>query len=379
MSENMIKYYYLCNVCGTCRQQCTIFRTNLLESFSPRARVTLAGNLYLNKMGITKKTLEAIFSCTTCGICTLTCPSGADVVETIKATRRYLIEKGKGPEAVTRLLDSIMKEKNIFLLENEDRMSWADEIEDKIKDKIMKSADLALFVGCQESFKGSLYNIPESLVLIFEKAGIDFTLLGTEEWCCGAPYFLMGIHNEKVEEIIQHNIDKMKELGVKKIVTTCPGCYLAWNEEYRKFDKALPFEILHSTEIIAELIKDGKLKIAKEYRQKVIFQDPCDLARHSGVVDAPRAILNSIPGLELIKLEREKFDAYCCGGGGLCKASYPALAKKISTSVASTYKDNGATKIITACPACFDNLLDGIKDLENIEVEDIHNLIINLL
>ncbi|MFX1299035.1 MAG: (Fe-S)-binding protein, partial [Promethearchaeota archaeon] len=214
MSENMIKYYYLCNVCGTCRQQCTVFRTNLIESLTPRARVTLAGELYLNKMGITKKTIESFFSCVLCGICENACPSGAKVLEPIKATRRYIIEKGQGPEAVSKLLDGIMEDKNIFLLDNEDRMSWADDIEDKIKDKIKKEAEIALFVGCQESFKGSLYNIPESLVLIFEKVGVDFTLLGDDEWCCGAPYFLMGIENEKTEEIMKHNIEKMKELGV---------------------------------------------------------------------------------------------------------------------------------------------------------------------
>ncbi|NVM52793.1 MAG: (Fe-S)-binding protein [Candidatus Helarchaeota archaeon] len=378
MSEEMIKYYYLCNVCGTCRQQCTVFRTNLVETLSPRARVTLAGELFLNKMGITKKTIEAFFSCVLCGICENMCPSGAKVLETIKATRRYIIEEGKGPEGISKLFDSIMEEKNIFLLDNEDRMSWADDIEDKIKDKIKKEAEIALFVGCQESFKGSLYNIPESLVLILEKANLDFTLLGDEEWCCGAPYFLMGIKNEKVEEIMKHNIEKMKDLGVKQILTTCPGCYLAWNEEYKKFDKELPFEILHSTEIIANLIKEGNIKIEKEYKKKVIFQDPCDLARHSDVFEAPRTILKSIPGLELITLEREKIDAYCCGGGGLCKATYPEIATTISKDVAKIYKDSGAEEIITACPACFDNLIIGVEGIEDIDVIDIHSLIVDL-
>ncbi|MHA1276065.1 MAG: (Fe-S)-binding protein [Candidatus Helarchaeota archaeon] len=379
MSEDMIKYYYLCNVCGTCRQQCTVFRDNLLETFTPRARITLAGNLYLNKLGITKKTKEAIFSCVLCGICENVCPSGAKVLDTIKATRQYIIEQDEGPQVIQQLIDSIMKEKNIFLLENEDRMGWAEDIEEKIKSNIRKQSELALFVGCQESFKGSLYNIPESLVLILDQAGIDFTLLGDEEWCCGAPYFLMGLKGEKVEEIITHNIEKMKELGVKSIVTTCPGCYLAWKEEYKKFDKELPFEILHSTELIANLIKEGKITIKKEYKKKVVFQDPCDLGRHSGVFDAPRDILKSIPGLELIELEREKNDAYCCGGGGLCKATYPEVANSIAKTVAGIYKIHGAEEIITSCPACFDNLANAIESIENIEIVDIHKLLVDLL
>jgi heterodisulfide reductase subunit D len=379
MSDDMIKYYYLCNNCGICRQECTVFRVNFLESLSPRTRVTLAGNLYLNNMGITKRTTEAIFSCMLCSLCENACPSGVKVLDAIKATRRYIIEKGEGPESITKLLNSIMQEKNIFLLDNEDRMSWAEDIEDKIKDKVKKKSEIALFVGCQESFKGSLYNIPESLVLIFEKAGLDFTLLGEDEWCCGAPYFLLGIKNDKVEEIVKHNIEKMKELGVTKIVTTCPGCYLAWKEDYKKIEKDMPFEILHSTEIIADLIKDGKLKIEKEFHKKVVFQDPCDLGRHSGIYDAPRTILKSIPGLELIELEREKFDAYCCGGGGLCKATYPDTANTVSKLVAKVYTTNGAEAIITACPACFDNLLNGIEGIANVEVIDIHKLIVDLI
>ncbi len=330
MSEEMIKYYYLCNACGTCRQQCTVFRTNLIETLTPRARVTLAGELFLNKMGITKKTIDAFFSCVLCGICENSCPSGANVLEVIKATRRYIIEEGQAPDTISKIFEGIMGDKNIFLMDNEDRMGWAEDIEDKIQNKIKQQSEIGLFIGCQESFKGSLYNIPESLVLIFEKVGLDFTLLGDDEWCCGAPYFLMGVSNEKVQEIVKHNIEKMKELGVKKIVTTCPGCYLAWKEEYKKIDSELPFEILHSTEIIADLIKQGKLKIEKGHNKKVVFQDPCDLARHSGVYDAPRTILKSIPGIKLIELEREKADAYCCGGGGLCKASYPDVATTIS-------------------------------------------------
>lgn len=379
MNEEMIKYYYLCNNCGICRQQCTIFQAIPLESLSPRTRMTLAGNLYLNKTGITKKTKEAIFTCVLCDLCGNTCPSGVNVLDTMKATRRYIIEKGEGPEGISKLLDSIIQGRNIFLLDNEERINWAENIEDKVKPKIRKQSELALFVGCQESFKGSLYNIPESLVRIFEKASVDFTLLGDQEWCCGAPYFLLGVKNEKVDEIIKHNIEKMKELGVKRIVTTCPGCYLAWKEEYKKFDPQLPFEILHSTEIIANLIQEGKLKVSKEYKKKVVFQDPCDLGRHSGVFEAPRKILKSIPGLELIELPREKVDAYCCGGGGLCKATYPETALAVAKKVARIYKDNGAEVIITSCPACFDNLLTGIEGLQGIEVIDIHSLLIDLL
>lgn len=377
MSE-MIKYYYLCNNCGSCRQLCTIFRTDITEALSPRTRMTIAGNLYLNIMGITEKVKDVIFSCTLCGLCDNSCPSGVCVTDTVKATRRYIIEKGEGPENLAKLIDSIMGEKNVFRLDNEDRMDWASNIEDKIEDKIMKQSDTAIFVGCQESFKGSLYNIPEALVSIFEKLNFDYTLLGKNEWCCGAPYLLLGLEDEKLNELIDHNVELMNSLGVKKIITTCPGCYKAWNDDYKKLKKDIDFQILHSTEVLANLINEGQLKIEKEFNKKVVFQDPCELGRHSGIYEAPRTILKSIPGLQLIELEREKADAYCCGGGGLCKAAYPEKAAAISKMVVDKYIEAGAEVIVTSCPACFDNLTIGIEG-KNVVLLDIHDLIMSLL
>ncbi len=380
MSEEMIKYYYLCNNCGSCRQQCTILRTDILEGFSPRSRMTIAGNLYLNKIGITEKTKDVIFSCTLCGICDNSCPSGVDVTETIKATRKYLIDKGAGPEGISKLIDSIIAEKNIFSLDNEDRIEWSSEIEELVKPHVKKQAELAIFVGCQESFKGSLYNIPDSLVRIFNKAGIDFTLLGDDEWCCGRPYFLLGLKEGKVTELIKYNIEKMKALGVKKIVTTCPGCYESWKVDYKKFDKEMDIEIVHSSEILAQLVKEGKIKPIKEIRKKVVFQDPCELGRQGGIYDAPRDILKSMPGIELIELEREKADAYCCGGGGLCKAAYPEKAIKIASDVVDKYIEAGCELIVTSCPACFDNLFTAIdENKKDIKLLDIHEMLVELL
>ncbi|MHA1315682.1 MAG: (Fe-S)-binding protein [Candidatus Helarchaeota archaeon] len=382
MTENkdtmMIKHYYLCTSCGTCREKCTILRNDLLESFSPRSRVTIAGDLFLNKLGITQRVKDVIFSCTLCGLCHNSCPSGVDVMETVKATRRYILEKGAGPESLKALINSLMDEKNIFMLDNSDRMDWAADIEEDVKNKIKKQAETAIYVGCQESFKGSLYNIPEALVLIFNRLNYDYTLLGEDEWCCGAPFFLLGLKDEKSKQLMVHNVEAMKSLGVKKIITTCPGCYKAWNEEYRKMDKELPFEIKHSTEILADFIKDNTLKITKPFKAKVVFQDPCELGRHSGIYEAPRIILKNIPELELIELEREKADAYCCGGGGLCKATYPDTAAEIAGSVVDKYIDAGAEVIVTSCPACFDNLVGAIEG-KDVKLIDIHDLVFSLL
>ncbi|MBD3230410.1 MAG: hypothetical protein GF329_19680 [Candidatus Lokiarchaeota archaeon] len=381
--ENAFSYFNLCTACGTCRVGCTIYKEKKLDSLSPRSRILVAGMLAQDRIEISPRVIETYFTCTLCETCLNECPSGVDVPKIVKEVRYFLLERGVAPESVSGLLSTIKQTKNIFNLDNQDRLGWADDVEEIIKDKINVSAEVAYYVGCQGSFKGSLFMMPESMVYILDKAGVDFTVLGGEEWCCGDPAFLAGDESEKIKELVQHNVDKMKELGVKKIILTCPGCYRAWHEEYPDIlnikQKDFPFEILHSTEYIAELIKDGKIKLTGSYPKKVGYQDPCELGRISGIFDAPRTIIDNIPDAEFIELDENKMEATCCGGGGLCKATYDPLATAIASKKIDEFIEAGVEVLTTACPACYDNLAAGMEGKENIELQDIHELIAELM
>ncbi len=375
--EDVYAYYNLCTACGTCRADCTIFKVKRLDSLSPRSRTIIGGLLAQDRIEISPRVIEAYFSCTLCDMCHNTCPSGVDVPTVVKIIRRYIIEKELAPKSVNLLVETVKQSKNIFNMDNDDRLNWADEVEDIIKDKINKNAEIAFYIGCQESFKGSLFMMPESMVKILDKAGIDFTILGGNEWCCGNPAFLVGDRTDPIIEMVKHNVEAMESLGIKKVIMTCPGCYRAWTVAYPQILKVkkLPFEIVHSTEFIADLIKEGKIKIKKNFNKKVGYQDPCELGRISGIFDAPREIINAIPEIEFIELNENKMKATCCGGGGLCKATYDPLATEIASNKIDEFKNAGVEVIITSCPACFDNFATAIKDKENIELKDIHELV----
>ena len=381
--EDIIPYYNLCTTCGTCRVECTIFKIKKLDSFSPRARVMISGLLIQDKLDLNSspKTIESIFTCTLCSMCENMCPSGVDVPKVVKSIRNYLLEKEKNPKPVSSLIETVKQTKNIFNLDNDDRLDWSDEVEDIVKDKINKKSEVAFYVGCQESFKGSLFMIPEAMVKIMNKAGIDFTLLGGDEWCCGNPTFLVGDQSDQIKELVKHNVEKMESLGVKKIIMTCPGCYRAWTKEYPKIlgVKKLPFELLHSTELIAGLIKEGKIKITKDLKKKIGYQDPCELGRISGIFSEPREIINNIPSSEFIELEANKMEATCCGGGGLCKASYDQVSTAIASNKIDEFIKAGVEVLTTACPACYDNLATALNGKENIKLQDLHELITELM
>ncbi|MHA1271293.1 MAG: (Fe-S)-binding protein [Candidatus Helarchaeota archaeon] len=381
--EDALAYFNLCTACHNCYITCPIYIVKQSQSFSPRTRIFVAGLLAQGRLNpkSSKKLIETIFSCVLCDMCHNVCPSGVDVPKIVKIVRNYLVEQNVNPKPVSSIIETIKHSKNIFNLDNDDRLNWSDEIEDLVKDKINKSSEIAFYIGCQESFKGSLFMIPISLVKLLDKAGVDFTLLAGEEWCCTNPALLVGDRSDPIKDFVKHNVDKMESLGVKKIIMTCPGCYRAWTVAYPQIlgVKKLSFEIIHSTELIANLLKEGKIKLTKSFPKKIGYQDPCELGRISGIFNAPREIIAAIPDAEFIELDANKMEATCCGGGGLCKASYDPIATEIASRKVDEFIKNGIEVLTTACPACYDNLATAIQDKKGIELIDLHELVIDLM
>jgi heterodisulfide reductase subunit D len=376
-----------CVRCGRCRSICPTLNYQLgsnepaWETSVARGRVLMAHGLQQNQLKPTEKLIHDIFDCVICNSCVDLCPSGVEPTKIIEATRKELLDQGLAPPLIMQLIDTLKETKNIYGLDQEDRASWSElKVEEIIEDKINKNAEIAFFIGCQGSYKGSLSGIPEAIVLILDHLDIDFTILGEDEWCCGSPFFLLGDDSEARVFVI-HNIEKMKELGVKKIIFTCPGCYRAWKNSYPKvYGKELPFELYHSTEFIAKLIKEGKLKINKEIKMRVGYQDPCELGRHCRIYEEPRYIIKNIPGIEFKELIENREDSLCCGGGGLAKMTDNDIALGIGTKKIGDFKNAGLNMIITCCPACKQNLMEALeKSGIEIDVMDLHELLVDAL
>jgi len=235
---------------------------------------------------------------------------------------------------------------NIIGEPSEDRAAWVQALGEPPKDMFQRGkAKVVYFTGCVASYFPMTKRIPQSLVQIFEKAGVDFTLLGGEEWCCGFPLIAAGM-KEKAEALMKHNLQKVREKGAEKIVFACPSCYHTWREECKN-----EIEIFHSTQFIKRLIEEGKITF-KEKKTKVTYHDPCDLGRASGIYDAPREILRAIPGVELVEMKGSREECNCCGGGGNLEMVRPDLSAAIAQAKIDEIKATGADMVITACQQC---------------------------
>jgi heterodisulfide reductase subunit D len=376
MADPLIIDMLKCARCGKCRSLCPSFKEGKWETSSARGRVLLSLGVAQNKIPITEQLISDIYSCFICKQCSEICPSAVNVSEIIESTRTTIFEQGLTPAPIQLLLDNLDESRNIFNMEQEDRLLWATNVEDILEDRIGKPAELGFFVGCLESFKGSLGIIPEALVSIMDKLEIDFTILGEDEWCCGNPNFISGDSRPVTREFAKHNIEAMAKLNVKTVVTTCPGCYRVWSSIYPKIHGTLPFKVVHSTQFLADLITQDKLRITAPLSKTVVFQDPCELGRHCGVYEAPRAVLTAIPELKLVSSENSRENSECCGGGGLVKAIHPILAKTQGQNKIEQYQSDKIDLIVTACPSCLDNYLTSLDGLQvDLDVKDINELI----
>jgi len=376
MTDSLLIDMLKCARCGKCRSLCPSFKNNQWESSSARGRVLLSLGVARNKIPITTRLISDIYSCFICKQCSEVCPSAVDVPEIIEHTRNTIHKQGLTPPPIQLLLNNLDESRNIFNMDQEDRLLWAMNVEEIIEKRINKPAAIGFFVGCLESYKGSLGIIAEALVSIFDKLKIDFTILGEDEWCCGNPYIIAGESRPITQEFAKHNIEAMAKLNVKAVVTTCPGCYRVWSSIYPKIYGKLPFNIFHSTQFLADLVTRRQLKITTPLRKTAVFQDPCELGRHCGVYDPPREVLRAIPALNLISLSESRENTECCGGGGLVKALHPKLARTQGQNKIEQYQSQKVELIVTACPSCLDNYLTSLKDTQvDFSIKDINELI----
>jgi len=348
-----------CVKCGSCVDVCPVYaQTQQLEttmggffanlkSFIRKA-YGFPGMLFgsTKTKNVLKEYSETPYLCTLCGRCTMVCPAFIDTRELRIATRGFMVEKGVYPQVMSQLAETLKRVHNIIGEPNEDRPSWTQALGEVPKDMFQREkAKVVYFVGCVASYFPMTKRIPQSFVQILDKAGVDFTILGGEEWCCGFPLTAAGMKKD-AEALIQHNLEKVKEKGAEKVVFACPSCYHTWMDQCKT-----NIEIFHSTQFIKRLIDEGKISF-KEKTAKVTYHDPCDLGRASGVYEAPREILMAIPGVELVEMEGNRAQCKCCGGGGNLEMVRPDLSAAIAQAKIEEIKATGADMVITACQQC---------------------------
>ncbi len=360
-----------CIQCGTCSASCP---TAYAMDHTPRQLWKLI-QLGLKDEVVNSRTF---WLCTTCKACTVRCPRGIDLTQTMLMLKEYAVREAlKVPEGIGILRETVTTNHNISGDDNETRLIWAENLESKPEGiEAKKGAEVLYFVGCVSAFYPQAYSIPQSMVQIFERAGVSFTTMGGQEWCCGYPLYGAGM-KDLVAELAQHNLERVKELGSTRLVTTCPSCYYAWTHVYPEFVE-LPagLEILHAVEYLKQLLDQGGIELG-EVERIVTYHDPCDLGRKSGVFDAPRALLNSIPGLEFREMAMHGENAMCCGGGGDVEISDRQVTGEVGVLRMQQAQETGAEAVISACQQCKRTLLTGARQAKiRMRAMDISELVL---
>ena len=370
-----------CMRCGLCLSVCPGYRESLNETDSPRARVALVRAV---KEGLFDASLDgysgAFFRCLMCGSCTFACPSGVAVDRILELTRGELADQGLLPEALSDLDTRIVQYRNISAEENDGRLIWVDNLPTPPTGLGKERAEVAYFVGCVSSFFPRSYKVPQALVQIFDRAGVDYTLLGGAEWCCGYPLFING-EVARARELIQHNVEAVRVMGARKVVVTCASCYHFWKHSYPAALGVddLGIEVQHATEFLADLLETGSLEL-NELRQKVTYHDPCDLGRKGGVIEAPRRILAQIPGLRLVEMAENRDSSHCCGGGGNLESFAPEVSQAVARNRIRQAAEVEAGTLVSACQQCERTLANAARaERIRIRVKDITEVVLEAL
>ncbi len=382
---DVLEYAQKCIYCGYC-SLCPTYKELKWEIYHPRGileQIKLyfdEGTKEKTKLEASKTLFDAIFACTMCKACENICLVDIPLLKIWEQVRQESFKKGRWNPLMLSLYNKVRDTHNIFGLPPDERLTWA-----KLKGLVMtrrvkKKAPLAYFIGCQASYSGKMSEIAPSVVTILRKTKTNFTILGNDEWCCASPIFLAGGYSVG-KNFAKHNLEELKKLGVKRLVTACSGCYRTFKIVYpRVLGDSWDIEVLHISELANELIKEGKIKFKKQFKEKITFKDPCELVRHCGLIEAPREVINSISNVRFEELPSNKEEALCCGGGGLLKLNNSELVDNVNTKLMAEIKYSEANIVVNGCPTCLDTIQSGVRkeDLD-IEVIDISELILRAM
>ncbi|MBI2067566.1 MAG: (Fe-S)-binding protein [Deltaproteobacteria bacterium] len=318
---------------------------------------------------------EVFWSCTTCRACEEACPVGIEFVDRIVGTRRHMVlTQGVMPTEVQNTFRNMETHSNPWGLAADDRAEWCKGLGVKIFAE-KPDAEYLYFVGCAGSFDDRNKRIATAFVKILQKAHVDFAILGKEECCTGDPARRIG--NEYLfQTLAKQNIEMMNRYKVKKILTACPHCFNTLGNEYPQFGGN--YEVIHHTDFVYQLIREGRVRPVSPLPQRVTYHDSCYLGRYNGVYDAPREILKSIPGAEVVEAPLSRSNGRCCGAGGGRMWMEERVGKRVNHQRLEDLQEASPHVIASACPFCITMLRDATRDKhleEQVQTRDVIELV----
>lgn len=364
-----------CVSCGRCQKGCPAYMSG--APLSPRVVIqnlkshsnkknsffrNKGSKIVNNSIIDTVISKETLWSCTTCGLCEDKCPIYIEHIKRIIDLRRGLFTEATSfPLEVQQVFKNISDTKNPWGLSLDTKFYLAKELHiPLISEK--NQTDILYWVGCFGSYESRNQKVSQVMFKLLEKAGVNFAILGIEEKCCGDSVRRLG--NEKLFQQLAHeNIKNLNRYEFKTIVTACPHCYNTLKNEYPQFGGH--YHVLHHSEFILELINTGKIEPKGGTNLKVTYHDPCYLGRYNSVYNAPRDLINSIPGLELVEMKNNRSRAFCCGaGGGRIWLEDNNKERKINNILLGKAIKNEPDILASACSLCLTTLAEAMSSLD---------------
>jgi Fe-S oxidoreductase len=375
------------------------------NSYSARGRYAVGRSLLKGHSEVTETVRRIAFTCLTCGSCDVSCKVcryNLEPLEMVRELKFHVVEQGHAPEAHLELVARRLGEAEPNGTADRRRGAWAEGLD--VPRGATQPVEVLFHAGCRVAFDPDLQQSARQTVLLLRDAGVRIGLMGDEERCCGGRIYSMG-HREAFQRLAEANLRAWAQAGVKTVVTSCADGYHAFKRLYPRLGSQV--EVLHTVELVARLIRDGRVRFRSRVPMKITYHDPCHLGRQGepylpwdgvekkirgqivvyepkrprtngawGIYDAPRDVLKSIPGIELVEMERIREYSWCCGAGGGVREAYPEYSRWTAAERLAEARATGAEAIVSACPWCERNFLDGAATSgDGLKVYDVLDLV----
>ena len=350
--------------CGFCERGCPVYQAMKVKTLCMKGRNRTMLGLLQGKFDITPAVVEAAFECTLCGNCDRWC--SLKNTEHTRAFREYLLKHGFEPmKEHASLAASLKNYGNPWFQPRSARNKWTKGL--NIPKAAPGAQDVLFFAGCTSAVMKPLVPSLVASAKLLQRAGVKFATLGQDEPCCGSTLLRIG-QTEAYEEMAKKNVERFESLGVKKIVTACPGCYTTLKKSLEVHGSKI--QVVHVAQEVSDLVKSGKLNV-KRSSERMTYHDPCHLGRLGGVFEEPREIVTAVA--TLAEMPNHGYESRCCGAGAGLQSAFPKLSRELASKRIAEAKSTGATTLVTCCPFCETQL----RTVPGIKVVDLMELLLN--
>lgn len=344
MFEKFNQQISYCTFCPKlCRFSCPVTIAEARETVTPTNKMNLMHLLRGDALPFSEETAEIFYHCAGCLSCRAFCKHRIDVPEVIEEARRLSVDRGVEPKPLQRYMQIFEENSNPYgerLREKFDALG--------LSSRVGKKADTVFFIGCT-----TMFHFPEvalSTTRLLEAAGIDFAVHGGDVLCCGTPPLLSGARSDFIS-VARENAKALKPY--KRIISGCPSCLATMKFKYEKLGVEIKADFIHTTQLFAGLVREGKIRIGDASPERVMYHDPCHLGKFFGIFDEPRYLLSQLfrkENIQEFSWNRDK--NACCGGGGLLPITIPGVSREITSRRLDEYREAASDMLITACPTC---------------------------